>query len=424
MHISTAPWHDPLQFLEKLPEMESFCLLYSGLIGEGFGRFSFLALYPKQTVKVNDFPSLDTTKNWLGYLGYGLKNSLEKLPQETRSQKFPMPDCWMVEYHIVACFDHFDKTITLHSSSAAYAKKFAALEPARLPNLPNTPLTKNLSSNMTKKEYMAKVEQVLEAIRAGDVYQANLTRKFYGEWAQAVSPLILFNALCRVSPAPYSALLKCGETYVLSSSPELFLEVSDKGKVTTKPIKGSAPRAKDLAEDKRIREQLAVSEKNRAENLMIVDLMRNDLSRSCEAGSISVESLYDITTYPSVHHMSSTIVGQKQKDKTALDVVKGCFPAGSMTGAPKIKAMELCSQLEQQERGIYSGAIGWLGANGTAHFSVVIRTLLMNEAGFEFQVGGGIVADSTPESEWQETLIKTRGLATTLQINEQQLSNL
>jgi aminodeoxychorismate synthase component I len=424
MHISTVPWRDPLQYLAPLPEMESFCLLYSGLIGEGFGRFSFLAIYPKQTVKGNDFPSLDATKNWLGYLGYGLKNTLEKLPQETRSQKFPMPDFWMAEYHVVACFDHFDKTITLHSSSAAYAKRFAALEPTRLPALPTTPMAKNLSSNMTKQDYMSKVEDVLEAIRRGDVYQANLTRKFYGEWAQPVSPLLLFNALCRFSPAPYSALLKCGDTYVLSSSPELFLEVSENGKVTTKPIKGSAPRARDLAEDKRIREQLAESEKNRAENLMIVDLMRNDLSRSCEAGSIKVESLHDITSYLTVHHMSSTIVGQKQKDKTALDVVKGCFPAGSMTGAPKIKAMELCSQLEQQERGIYSGAIGWLGANGTAHFSVVIRTLLMNETGFEFQVGGGIVADSTPESEWQETLIKTRGIATALQVNEAELSDL
>ena len=424
MHISTATWRDPLQFLEKLPEMESFCLLYSGLIGEGFGRFSFLAAWPKQIMKSDDWPTLDAKKNWLGYLGYGLKNKLEKLPQDKKSTLFPMPDFWMAEYHVVACFDHFDKTITLHSSSAAYAKKFNALEPTRLPALPAAPLVKNLTSNMNKKEYMVKVEQVLEAIRAGEVYQANLTRKFSGEWAQAVSPLVLFNALCRFSPAPYSALLKCGETHVISSSPELFLEISENGKVTTKPIKGSAPRAKDFAEDKRIREQLAESEKNRAENLMIVDLMRNDLSRTCDAGSIRVESLHDITTYLTVHHMSSTIVGQNQKDKTALDVVKGCFPAGSMTGAPKIKAMELCSQLEQQERGIYSGAIGWLGENGTAHFSVVIRTLIMNEKNFEFQVGGGIVADSTPESEWQETLIKARGLAAALNINEEELSAL
>lgn len=423
MHV-TAAWRDPLKLLPAFAEMESGCLLYSGLIGEGFGRYSLAALWPNETVRGNGWEALDAKEHWFGYLGYGLKNALETLAEDAPSARFPLPDLWLSRYHLIARFDHFEKTLTLTATDQTYIDRFNALPNQPAPALPKTALTKNLHSNMQKSEYLDKAQRVLQAIRDGEVYQANLTRKFFGDWAEPVSAASVFNALCRVSPAPYSAYLKCGDAHILSSSPELFLDIAADGKVTTQPIKGSAPRARDLAEDKAIREQLANSEKNRAENLMIVDLMRNDLSRSCLPGSIAVERLHEITSYLTVHHMSSTITGQKATGKAAMDVVKGCFPPGSMTGAPKIQAMQLCSALERDARGVYSGAIGHFAPDGSAQLSVVIRTLLMDDKGFEFQVGGGIVSDSTPEGEWQETLIKARGLCAALHLDEAVLAAL
>jgi anthranilate/para-aminobenzoate synthase component I len=204
----------------------------------------------------------------------------------------------------------------------------------------------------------------------------------------------------------------------------MFLSLDTLGNVETRPIKGSAPRFEDKEKDQNSKNELQSSEKNRAENLMIVDLMRNDLSRNCVTGSVSVDSLFDVTTYATVHHMSSTIRGKKKPDIATLDLVKGCFPPGSMTGAPKIKAMELCSELEQQARGVYSGAIGWFSGDGACDFSVVIRTLIMQGRRFEFQVGGAIVSDSDPIEEWRETLTKARGIAKALDIPIEKLAQL
>lgn len=425
---ATAPWRDPVRALAALPvdEMESYCLLYSGLIGEGFGRYSLLAAWPKETITADDWSSFSPEGDtWLGYLGYGLKDSLEKLPKDKPSESFPLPNLWMARYHLLAHFDHFDKALTLYATDQSYIDAFLK-EPVVPRMLPREPLGKNIRSNMTKAEYVKKVTATKDAITRGDLYQANITRKFYGEWTgSAPSPIQLFNALARVSPAPYSALLKCGDTHIISSSPELFIAVTPQGKIISKPIKGSAPRViTNPEEDKRIRDALAASEKNRAENLMIVDLMRNDLSRVSLPGSVKTESLFDITSYMTVHHMSSTVTGQKKPGTSALDVVKACFPPGSMTGAPKIAAMQLCTELEQDARGVYSGAVGFFGEDGSAHLSVVIRTLIADEKGFEFQVGGGIVADSTPEGEWQETLVKARGILSALNIPESELADL
>lgn len=196
------------------------------------------------------------------------------------------------------------------------------------------------------------------------------------------------------------------------------------GKTEARPIKGSAPRAADPVADAAIAAALATSEKDRAENLMIVDLMRNDLARGCEIGSVKTEALFDISTYATVHHMASTISGQRSSHVTPLELVAQCFPPGSMTGAPKIRAMQLCSQLEPRARGVYSGAIGWFGGDGSVDLSVVIRTLVIQQERFEFQVGGAIVHDSTAQGEWEETLTKARGIAKALNLRIEQLSEL
>jgi anthranilate/para-aminobenzoate synthase component I len=208
-----------------------------------------------------------------------------------------------------------------------------------------------------------------------------------------------------------------GERAILSSSPESFLHITQEGTVSTRPIKGTARRSGDATADATIYHELANSTKNRAENLMIVDLMRHDLSHHCESGSIAVEDLFKITEHPHLYHMVSTVTGQKKPEASTLDLIQACFPPGSMTGAPKIAAIRWCQKMEQMQRGIYSGALGWIHSDGSADLSVVIRTLLLDGNRFEFQVGGGIVADSTPESEWEETLTKATGIASTLGIS-------
>ena len=219
-----------------------------------------------------------------------------------------------------------------------------------------------------------------------------------------------------MSPASYSAFMRLDDTYILSSSPELFLHADAAGHIHTRPIKGSAPRFQDEGQDRQSRDALTASAKDQAENLMIVDLMRNDLSRSCLPGSVRAEKLFEVTSHATIHHMSSMVTGIKRPECSTLDAVKACFPPGSMTGAPKIKAMDLCSRMEEIERGIYSGALGWFGGDGSCELSVVIRTLIMNGKNFEFQAGGGIVADSTPQGELDELIEKSRGIFTALEI--------
>jgi anthranilate/para-aminobenzoate synthase component I len=277
---------------------------------------------------------------------------------------------------------------------------------------------------MTKEEYLEHVTQIKESIRNGDLYQANLTRKFYGQFNHNIEGLGLFLKLCKHSPSPYSAFLKHGDLCVLSSSPERFIHIDSKGEAEIRPIKGSAARSNDNYVDNQLKEQLKNSIKDQAENLMIVDLSRNDLSRNCDLGSVKVTKLFDITSYATVHHMSSAIKGRKSPKSSTLQLVQGCFPPGSMTGAPKIKAIELCSKIEKQERGIYSGAIGWFGGDGSTDLSVVIRTLIIEKQKFEFQVGGAIVSDSDPYKEWEETMTKAQGLIKALGLSEKTLQAL
>lgn len=426
----TLEWREPLDYLAALGEGDAdFALLYSGMKTPYSGRYSLLAIHPESTIDDADFGAfseqLSTNQPryhnfWLGYLGYGLKHAVESLPTDAPSY-IDMPALHMRRYHCVLVFDHEGKTLHLHRLCDA-----SPMPPEPITAVPHyiPPAIAALQSDMTKAEYLDYVQQIKEAIAGGTLYQANLTRKFFGTFDTAPCPIRLFSELASVSPAPYSALLKKGDTAILSSSPERFLQLEANGTIEVRPIKGSAPRDDDPAKDAAIREALAHSEKDCAENLMIVDLMRNDLARGCTIGSVKTEALFDISTYATVHHMSSTITGQRAPEVSPIELVARCFPPGSMTGAPKIKAIELCSQLEPRARGVYSGAIGWFGGDGAADLSVVIRTLVMQGNRFEFQVGGAIVHDSTPHGEWEETLTKARGLAKALNLPLERLRKL
>ncbi len=249
---------------------------------------------------------------------------------------------------------------------------------------------------------------ILEKIAAGDLYQANLTRKFYGTTRR--NGFAQFYNLCALSPAPYAAYINMGEREIISMSPERFISITADGIATASPIKGTYPRGRTAAEDAALKAELGASEKNRAENLMIVDLMRSDFAKGSIPGSVKVNGLFKVSTYRHLHHMSSTITGHKEKNVSALDFILNCFPPGSMTGAPKIEAMKLCSRLESLQRGVYSGIIAWFGGDGSMDSSVVIRTLLQEGDKYEYQVGGGIVADSTPQDELDESLLKAKAL--------------
>jgi para-aminobenzoate synthetase len=274
----------------------------------------------------------------------------------------------------------------------------------RLQEVPDPP---RLEFAMSREDYCRRIETALEAIRAGQSCEVCLTNQLRGE--TSVDPLDYYENLRRVNPAPYAAFLRFADVAVACSSPELFLNIARDGHVTSKPIKGTARRSCDSDEDARFRRDLA-SEKNRAENLMIVDLMRNDLGRVCRTGSVRVTSLMDVETFETVHQMVSTIEGDLRPDVSVPDCIRAAFPPGSMTGAPKIRTMEIIRGLEPGPRGIYSGCIGFLSATGAATFNVVIRTAVFENGTVTIGAGGAIVAQSDPAREWDEMTLKTEAL--------------
>lgn len=251
--------------------------------------------------------------------------------------------------------------------------------------------------------YRKAFDRVQHYIREGDCYQVNLAQRFRASFEG--SPWAAYRALRTLNPAPYGAYLNLPFGQVLSSSPEQFLALRA-GRVTTRPIKGTRPRQADAAADARIRDALAGSPKDRAENLMIVDLLRNDLGRVCRPGSIAVPQLFAVESFATVHHLVSTVSGELAPGRDALDLLRACFPGGSITGAPKLRAMQIIDELEPAARGVYCGAIGWIGLDGAMDSNIAIRTLTVQDGEVRYWAGGGIVADSDADAEYQESLDK------------------
>ena len=265
-----------------------------------------------------------------------------------------------------------------------------------------------LRSSFTRRDYLAAVARVVEYVHAGDIFQTNLSQRFEVQLHEPV--WTLYKRLRRRNAAPFAAFMDLPGGAVLSASPERFLHVDARGHVETRPIKGTRPRGIGPEHDAALGQALTESAKDRAENLMIVDLMRNDLSRVCAPGSVRVPELFALERYATVHHLVSTVVGDLEPGRDALDLLRAAFPGGSITGAPKVRAMEIIAELEPSRRSIYCGSLGYWSVTGELDTSIAIRTAVARRGRLYFNAGGGIVADSNPEQEYRETLDKARGI--------------
>lgn len=421
----TLPWQNPLDFAKKISENygdESWIFLYSALGAKIKNSVSYIALFPQKKIVTDDFFAAEKTiknsdEKWFGYLSYEVAEAFEKLPK-TKKSFVNLPKIFLINFALILEFDHGEKKLTLICDDKKKIDQVFGWAPRQVRDKKVEIKVEKLSSNFSNKSYLATITDIKKMISRGDFYQTNLTRKFFGKFTKTPSPQKNFQTFCELatlSPANYSSFLKLDENYIISSSPELFFSLKN-GKIISRPIKGTAPRNSDKKQDQKNKLALKNSQKERAENLMIVDLVRNDLSRVCKAGSVKVKKLFEITSYKNIHHMSSEIHGEIREKFSAIDAIKSCFPAGSMTGAPKIKAMEIAAKKEKINRGIYSGAIGFFSKN-EANLSVVIRTLILQKNKFEFQVGGAITFDSNPESELEETFNKGKSIANLLKIN-------
>jgi para-aminobenzoate synthetase component I len=420
------PYQDIQSFVNKKKLLEEeFCILFSSEKKWYSGKYSVFAIFPKEKIISNNFDDLKKLEinkvnsdyfsdGYFGYLSYDLKNSFEDLEVENESY-IKSPLIMLYRFHLCFVFKHEEQELIAYCSNRSYLRKWEELE-EKTPEVFQDLHVNKLHSNFNKKEYLKAVKKVKNYIIEGDIFEANLTRKFYGELANNNSNLDLFWRLIQKSPSQYSAYFQFDQLSILSSSPERFIKLKGQN-LNSKPIKGTRKRDPDLIKDKLLKEDLFNSEKDRAENLMIVDLVRNDFGKIAEIGSIKVSDLFKIESYETVYQMHSSIDAIVKKEYSVWDIIKACFPPGSMTGAPKIRAMEICTEIEQMRRGIYSGVLGYIGLDSYLDLSVVIRTLILSGNKFEFQVGGAIVYDSNPEDEYEETLIKAKAISEILNIN-------
>ncbi|GAA0686348.1 aminodeoxychorismate synthase component I [Marinobacterium maritimum] len=352
----------------------------------------------------------------IGLFGYDLGRAVEQLPQHAEAD-IDYPWLLVGRYLWAIVVDHKLRTCRLISHPLAdlgllhqIQQRLAA--PASLE--PQTfRLTTPFASNLSADDYRNALQRIDDYIHAGDCYQINFAQRFKATFEG--DPWQAYQALRQVAPTPFAAFMDMPEGAILSLSPERFLLSDRNEQVETRPIKGTRPRGRTPPEDEALANELLHSAKDRAENLMIVDLLRNDLSRNCTPGSIKVPELFSIEPYPNVHHMVSVITGQLRADTSALQLLRDAFPGGSITGAPKIRAMEIIDELEPQRRSIYCGSIGYISSCGRMDTSITIRTLLCQEGAIYCWAGGGIVADSQIDEEYQETFNKVNNLINGLQ---------
>lgn len=360
----------------------------------------------------------------VGYLAYEMGRHADRFPA-LANDPHAVPEMLVGLYDCVIAFDHFRQTSFLISTGLPAPEgsaREARAQEREAHILNRLQSAKTLSpidwrprgtwqAERPRGEIEQTIQCVIDYIVAGDIFQANLTQRMTAMRPAELDDFMLYRRLRAISPAPFAAFLRCGEDMsVISASPERFLALDSAGHVETRPIKGTIRRDPDPIRDAALATELAQSPKDRAENLMIVDLMRNDLARICLPGSVKVPALMEVETFASVHHLVSAVTGQLAPDCDAVDLMRACFPGGSITGAPKIRAMEIINELEQRQRGVCFGSVVWLGFDGAMDSSIAIRTLVRNHDTLIAEAGGGIVADSDPALEYDEAQLKMRPL--------------
>lgn len=479
--IEKLPYSDPIAMARGLKKHKSFVFLHSSMENRATGRYSILAFNPKRQIIGEDFTNIEAELNnnphgsdvYFGYFGYetgienivkrggygtegqhsqhqqhnratDYKNSTNPAASRTPSFYIDAPTSHFIKFRNLLIFDNYKQEMQFWGESRqdllnlpepdikTYHKYIKPNE--------NGKILENFFTNISNDNYLEKILAIKKHIKRGDIYQANLTRKLCGSFTNPPDGFEVFAKLTEISPSPYSAYYKMGagilggesanNSYnnntagieIISSSPEEFLKIDDEGLITTSPIKGSAARHENPERDKDSKHNLLNSDKEKAENLMITDLMRNDLARTAALGTVTVPNLFELTSYKNIHHLSSTVQAKLATGRTAIDCIKNAFPPGSMTGTPKSKAIEILRNLEKHKRGIYSGGLGYIAGNNTADFSVVIRTIIIQNCCFEMQTGGGITEDSEPVAELQESILKATPLLKALKISEKILS--
>lgn len=387
----------------------------SGEVGAQPGLLDRLARdLAANTIDPGAGPDFGFTLGWVGYLGYELKAECGAAP----GYPSPHPDLALIFADRAVVIDHHTDRVhllaLLGSEYDAAQLAWCEATAARLQDLPPAPDTGSpgelgqLRLRHDRPAYLAGIEECLAQIQAGETYEVCLTNQLSAPGT--LRPAAAYRRLRRDNPSPFGALLRFGDLSVLSSSPERFLTVDRSGRIESRPIKGTRPRAVDPERDRELREDLARNPKDRAENLMIVDLVRNDLSRCAEPGSVAVPALFEVESYATVHQLVSTVTARLEAGKSAVDALRAAFPGGSMTGAPKLRTMELLDRLEEGPRGIYSGALGYFSLDGAMDLSMVIRTLITDGEQVTYGVGGAVLALSDPEEEFTETITKARPL--------------
>ena len=392
------------------------CCFDSNEYADPYSNYDFLlaagARHQLVAAPGNAFTALkefyDQHQEWMfGLLGYDLKNELEALTS-AKENPLEFPDLFFFIPEYLLSIKDGQLTVLIGSSNIS--DQINALQ---IPLFPETSIV-TINSKMDKATYLSKVETLRAAIARGDIYEVNFCQEFFAENA-SIDPYEVYLSLNKLSPTPFSGFFKFKDKYILSASPERFL-CRRGDRLFSQPIKGTAKRSTDEQEDEQIRLALKSNSKEQAENVMIVDLVRNDLTKSAVKGTVKVEELFGIYTFPQVHQMISTVSCVLRPDVHPVDAVKNTFPMGSMTGAPKLRAMELIEETELSRRGIYSGAFGYFDPAGDFDFNVVIRSILYNESKqyLSFQVGGAITYASSPEAEYEECLLKASAMIKTL----------
>ena len=437
--VSPIPFSDPAAAFSALRRAgEMAVLLDSAATEPGGARYSYVAVDPVRVVRTDwtdafaqlesllaRLPQWASPPDWpfagglIGSFGYELRRAIEQVPSRHPQEDGPA-DLVLGLFDTIVAFDRIAGRAAILAVDIDPARPTASIRAASLatrlaqaPDLPPVGWATEASwrADWTDQAYRRQVETVRDYIRAGDIYQVNFTQRWMAARPEGLEAFELHRRLTRLSPAPYAAFIDDGMgNAILSASPERFLAVSPDGWIDTQPIKGTRPRGRTQREDDAEAAALSASAKDRAENLMIVDLLRNDLGRVARTGSVAVPQLNVLTSFASVHHLVSRVTARLKPECRLIDLIRASFPGGSVTGAPKVRAMEIIDELEVARRGPYCGAIGWIGFDRAMELSIAIRTLVVTPRRVIAQAGGGIVADSDSAAEHAEAQTKARAL--------------